>query len=128
MEKVGVASSEPPSEAASGTATPEAKDKDDEDELPDKDERSIANTRDPVPADGILTLDQLLELGRELLTEPARSAYDSSKYGDETYGSRGGFQKGVTGAGAGEPAYTCYTPLFKLTLGTSRTTCKQLTL
>lgn len=127
MDKVGPATapSEPPSEQASGSATPvpAAAEKDDDDddegegELPDKDERSIANTRRVAAGDGILELDVLVALAREVLPEPARSAYDSFQYGPETYGSRGGFKDGITGAGAGEPAYTCFTPLFKLTLG-----------
>lgn len=105
---------EPPSESASGTMTP--KEKDDEDELPDTNERSIANTRAPVPGDGIATLDELLVMAAELLPTPARSAYGVSKWEGETYGARGGF-KNATGAGRGEPAYTCFTPLYKLTLG-----------
>lgn len=109
--------SEPPSQSGSGTATPVAKEKDDEDELPDTDERSIAGTRPPTDADGIRTLDDLLLMAQEVLPEPARSAYGTTKWGTETYAARGGFKDGATGAGGNEPAYSCFTPLFKLTLG-----------
>ncbi|BEI93890.1 uncharacterized protein CcaverHIS019_0603490 [Cutaneotrichosporon cavernicola] len=116
VAKIGVEpGSEPPSESASGTATPAVKEKDDEDELPDTDERSIAGTRRPIPGDGIATLDELLAMAAEVLPTPARSAYGVTEWGSETYAARGGF-KNSTGAGGNEPAYTCFTPLFKLTL------------
>lgn len=119
VTKVGAtpAESEPPSQSGSGTATPVAKEKDDEEELPDTDERSIAGTRPTTEADGIRTLDDLIAMAAEVLPEPARSAYGVTEWGTETYGARGGFKDGATGAGANEPAYTCFTPLFKLTLG-----------
>jgi len=113
--------SEPPSESASGTATPvpaPADDDKDEEELPDTDERSIANTRAPNPEDGIRTLDEMMEIGRGLMLDGARSAYGNNTWGaEETFATRGGFPEGVTGAGGGEPAYTCFTPKFHLTLG-----------
>lgn len=117
--KVGEApaESEPPSLSGSGTASPVPKEKDDEDELPDTDERSIAGTRPATDADGIRTLDELLAMAAEVLPEPARSAYGTTEWGPGTYGARGGFKDGATGAGSNEPAYTCFTPLFKLTLG-----------
>lgn len=117
VAKIGLEpGTEPPSESASGTATP-VKEKDDEDEqLPDTDERSIAGTRRPTVGDGIATLDELLAMAAEVLPAPARSAYGVTEWGGETYAARGGF-KNATGAGGNEPAYTCFTPLFKLTLG-----------
>jgi RNA exonuclease NGL2 len=122
--KVGQAprESEPPSASASGTATPvptaapAVEDKDDE-ELPDTDERSIANTRAATAADGIRALDDLMAIGRDLMLGGARSAYGNNKWGTETFADRAGFPPGVTGAGGGEPAYTCFTPKFHLTLG-----------
>jgi RNA exonuclease NGL2 len=119
---VNVGTAEEATASLSGTSTPAPvvdDDKEDkEDELPDTDERSIANTRDPVPGDGIRTLDEMLALGRELLPSGARSAYGhSGGVADETFASRGGFPEGVMGAGGNEPAYTCFTPKFHLTLG-----------
>jgi len=105
--------------------------KDDEGELPDSDERSIAKTRSPAEGDGILELGELVKMMQEILPTGARStlstttsadyapADDSagpSTSGTETFGSRGGLE-GMTGVGQDEPAYTCFTPLFKLTLG-----------
>jgi hypothetical protein len=49
---------------------------------------------------------------------PADTSAGASSSGTETFGSRGGLE-GMTGLGKDEPAYTCYTPLFKLTLGMS---------
>ncbi|KLT45013.1 Endonuclease/exonuclease/phosphatase [Cutaneotrichosporon oleaginosum] len=108
-----IEASAPPSEMPSGAVTPA--EKDDEGELPDTDERSIAGTRAPTAADGIATLDELLEMARDVLPAPARSAYGASQWAGETYAARGGFNH-ASGAGGNEPAYTCYTPLFKLTL------------
>ncbi|KAL1408888.1 RNA exonuclease ngl2 [Vanrija albida] len=107
------AASEPPSEAASGTATPAGKDEDEE--AAAKDENSIANTRAPEADDGIRSLDDLLAALREVLPEPARSAYETSEWQGEKYAAR--LPDGITTqAGRNEPAYTCYSPLFKLTL------------
>lgn len=103
------------STAASGAATPVPEK--DEEELPDTDEKSIAGTRPPTAEDGILSLESLTTMMRETLPAGARSAYGTTKWDGETYASRNGFPLGVVAAGAKEPAYTCFTPLFKLTLG-----------
>lgn len=135
VAKVGLSAdeSETPTPSGTGTATPaegaqptEA-DKDDEDEgdgegegeLPDNNEKSIANTRAPTPADGIISLDEINTLAAELLPRPARSAYASTQWDGETYAARGGLD-GLRGKGGHEPAYTCFTPLFRLTLGECR--------
>lgn len=107
-------------EVASLCTSDTADDDKDEEELPDSDERSIANTRSPTPADGILTLDSLLDIARDLLGEGGRSAYADTEWGTETFAARGGFAPGVVARGGGEPAYTCFTPLFRLTLGMYR--------
>ena len=108
--------------------------KDDEGELPDSDERSVAKTRSPREGDGMLEVEELVKMMQEVLPTGARSTLASttsadhapadtsagpSASGTETFGSRGGLE-GMTGSGKDEPAYTCYTPLFKLTLGKSR--------
>jgi RNA exonuclease NGL2 len=108
--------------------------KDEEGELPDHDERSIAKTRPPREGDGVLEVEELVKMMQEILPAgatstlssttsadhaPADDSAGSSTSGTETFGSRGGLN-GMTGVGKDEPAYTCYTPLFKLTLGTPR--------
>jgi len=108
-------------------------DKDEEGELPDSDERSVAKTRSPREGDGMLEVGELVKMMQEVLPTGARSTLAStasadhapadtsagpSESGTETFGSRGGLE-GMTGSGKDEPAYTCYTPLFKLTLGKS---------
>jgi len=110
--------------------------KDDEGELPDSDERSVAKTRSPREGDGMLEVEELVKMMQEVLPTGARSTLASttsadhapadtsagpSASGTETFGSRGGLE-GMTGLGKDEPAYTCYTPLFKLTLGKSPST------
>lgn len=119
------------SEGGTGSNTPATEGKDDEggdegegegeDELPDHDERSIANTRSPKEGDGILELDDLVEMMNEVLPGGATSTLGCIKHeeGAECFGSRGGLE-GMHGRGRDEPAYTCYTPLFKLTLGKPR--------
>lgn len=120
--------SDPSSSGGTGSNTP-AVDKDDEGEgegeLPDHDERSIAKTRPPTQSDGIIELEELVRMMREEIPGGAISALGSSspqslETGDrtETFGDRGGLD-GIGGIGRDEPAYTCYTPLFKLTLGES---------
>lgn len=106
-----------------GTNTPDAGGKDEKDdegegELPDHDERSIANTRLPRDGDGILELDELVRMMTTELPGGATSAPGSIGVDteEECFGSRGGLE-GMKGQGRDEPAYTCYTPLFKLTLG-----------
>lgn len=140
VEKIGVAppstategqtegaASEPASAPATGANTPvpannKGGDDDDEGEgeLPDSNERSIANTRDATDKDGILMLAEIEKGMAEVLPQPARSAYASTKWDGETYAERGGFEtleNPSDAQGGGEPAYTCFTPLFRLTLG-----------
>lgn len=98
-----------------------------EGELPDHDERSIANTRPPKTVDGIIELDELVRLMCEVMPGGARSALGSmsspapasSEETEETFGTRGGLDGLNEAEGRDEPAYTCFTPLFKLTLGKS---------
>ncbi|KAK8866182.1 hypothetical protein IAR55_001333 [Kwoniella newhampshirensis] len=122
---------QPPSMSGTGANTPNAvaateskvKD-DDEDELPDSNEKSIANTRAPEEKDGMSTAEQLVALVQQLLpNEGARSAYGSTSWSGgstdtnmESFSRRGGFVPGLDAEGGGEPAYTCFTPLFRLTL------------
>ena len=125
------------SNAGTGTATPVVEDDDKEDEkedaegegeLPDTDERSVAGTRSPTPADGIPELEALVEMAKQLLpAQGLQSAYTAEKCAQDkegTYARRNGFARSFEGSdipdgltGQDEPAYTCYTPLFKLTLG-----------
>lgn len=115
---------------ATGSNTPATTGKDDDEgegELPDHDERSIANTRPCRAGDGILEVDELVGLMQQELGQGAISALgsvSSAAEGEdgETFGKRGGLDS-MTGHGRDEPAYTCYTPLFKLTLGPSSSTC-----
>jgi hypothetical protein len=129
----GPARNDPPSTSGTGSSTPAEggtgsntpAEKDDEEEPPDSHERSVANTRDPQPFDGILNADELAGLARKLLPEGVKSAFGSSDWAGndgETFAKRGGFERvGGVGEleGGGEPGYTCFTPLFKLTLGQS---------
>ncbi|GFZ46087.1 hypothetical protein JCM24511_04333 [Saitozyma sp. JCM 24511] len=97
----------------------EKDDKDDEDELPDSNEKSTANTRPPEEADGILPITELTKMLSETVPGGAKSAYGLSPWvtnGSETFGSRGGFGHLKPRDGKDEPAYTCFTPLFNLTL------------
>ncbi|KAL7419277.1 RNA exonuclease ngl2 [Cryptotrichosporon argae] len=96
------------SATATGSATPA------EGEEPPP-ERAVKNTRDPVPADGLLSAERLLSEAAKVLPTGAISAYGSANAGDETFAARGGFGDAM-GEGEKEPAYTCYTSLFKLTL------------
>ncbi|WWD17612.1 hypothetical protein CI109_102053 [Kwoniella shandongensis] len=117
---------QPPSLSGTGANTPiaaaastDSKEKDDdEEELPDSNEKSIANTRTPEERDGMLTADELISLARQALPEEgARSAYGSTSWSnEESFGQRAGFANVVDAEGGGEPAYTCFTPLFRLTL------------
>lgn len=83
----------------------------------DKDERSIANTRTPVSGDGILGISELIALARESFHPGCQSAYGSSRWSGETYAQRALQQADQLAAGGLEPSYTCFTPLFRLTLG-----------
>ena len=110
--------------SASVTGTDTPTEKDDEDESPVSSEQSVANTREPQPSDGIVTVEELVEMARTVLPEVLNSAYDSSDWAGrdgETFEKRGGFNRfadKVDGLeGRREPGYTCFTPLFKLTLG-----------
>lgn len=135
----GTSTSDPAENPKDGHDRDDEGEGDGEGELPDHDERSIANTRPPKSTDGIVELDELVRLMREALPSGAQSALGSTSplpssslpsdkeqgqaMGDaerepETFGTRGGLD-GMDGAGRDEPAYTCFTPLFKLTLGES---------
>ena len=115
------------SNAGTGANTPVDEDEEDEDdgkeELPDNDERSVAGTRLPLASDGLLKVDDLIAIAQSVLNgKGCMSAYDNSTWSSnqaETYGGRGGSTMSGVMAGLSEPAYTCYTPLFKLTLGES---------
>ncbi|ODN78037.1 hypothetical protein L202_05120 [Cryptococcus amylolentus CBS 6039] len=115
----------PPGTPASGTSTPtpvptktdEEKDEDREDKKDD----STANSRAPLVSDGIPTTEEMVGLYREVF--PGRgceSAYGSTgwRVGRDVpgFGARGGFGELEEGGGGDEPGYTCFTPLFKLTL------------
>ncbi|OCF54373.1 hypothetical protein L486_08287 [Kwoniella mangroviensis CBS 10435] len=119
--------SEIPSTTATGSNTPTMKADEEgegEGELPDNNEKSIANTRTPQANDGILPVGELVKSMQEILPEGgARSAYGSTAWGSkvdnqETFGRRGGFEhvNGDQVSGKEEPSYTCFTPLFRLTL------------
>jgi len=127
-----------PSNSGTGTATPVVNEKEDgegegeaegEGELPDNDERSVAGTRDEQPSDGIATMEDLVRMAKEMLPDTGcQSAYEAGKWtsaAGATFNERDGFKRSFTGRvpdgmkGHAEPAYTCYTPLFKLTLGES---------
>ena len=116
-----------------GSITPE--DDDDEenedgegDESQDKDEHSIAGTRPPIASDGLLSVPELIQATQSATPSRLLSAYDTVHRLDasasaETFASRGGFREHAEvmseGNGRNEPAYSCFTPLFRLTLGTS---------
>ncbi|WWC86536.1 uncharacterized protein L201_001413 [Kwoniella dendrophila CBS 6074] len=128
--------SDPPSTSATGSNTPttstkeqedgedkEEEEKEGEGELPDSNEKSVANTRSPNSQDGILSTEELVNAMKEILPDGgAKSAYASTNWGmdnKEAFSKRGGFDH-VEGrenvSGNKEPAYTCFTPLFRLTL------------
>ncbi|ODO05986.1 hypothetical protein I350_05047 [Cryptococcus amylolentus CBS 6273] len=115
----------PPGTPASGTSTPtpvptktdEEKDEDREDKKDD----STANSRAPLVSDGIPTTEEMVGLFREVfLGGGCESAYGSTgwRVGRDVpgFGGRGGFGELKEGGGGDEPGYTCFTPLFKLTL------------
>ncbi|WVQ82539.1 hypothetical protein IAT38_004668 [Cryptococcus sp. DSM 104549] len=129
------APSEPPSVSGTGTNTPttstpaptstparKEKERDDEEEeLPDSNEKSLKGTRPPTAADGLPTVPELVQLYQEVMPRGgARSAYGSAAWAEgrtgESFDARGGFAEGMEVEGRGEPAYTCFTPLFRLTL------------
>ena len=94
-----------------------------EEEEPNSHKRGIANTRNADASDGILGVAELVGNAQETLT----SAYGSNDWagGDgETFEKRGGFERlgeDVDGlVGGREPGYTCFSPLFQLTLGIFR--------
>ena len=113
--------------STSGTGSNTPVEKDDEEDGADEDERSVANTRSPRISDGIASVDELAKIMTEILPRGLRSAYGSGAWlgQDETFSSRGGFERyereGHEWAshleGGDEPRYTCFTPLFRLTLG-----------
>lgn len=125
--------SEPASTTGTGTTTPaiinktEAE-KDAENE--DLDDKSIANTRPPRPSDGLPTALEFVDLfkaefplidGDSDQPEGAMSAYGSTQWkegkGIDGFDDRKGFGDGEKGQGGDEPGWTCFTPLFRLTLG-----------
>ncbi|OCF45310.1 hypothetical protein I317_00833 [Kwoniella heveanensis CBS 569] len=133
--------STPPTASGTGTNTPVAKDEDDkedgEGEGAKEDDKSLPNTRPVKEQDGILSTSEMIDLLRQELPESnggLTSAYAhahaygaaSSLSGNKTdsFGGRGGFDHvGIdrsdaqtTVQGYGEPAYTCFTPLFRLSL------------
>ncbi|KAK4684307.1 RNA exonuclease NGL2, partial [Tremellales sp. Uapishka_1] len=76
-------------------------------------------TRAPRQSDGILTLEELVTQYEQVLPDGGLiSAYGSAHWNGETFGARGGFREIPASLikGEGEPGYTCYTSLFKLTL------------
>ncbi|EIW72340.1 hypothetical protein TREMEDRAFT_41666 [Tremella mesenterica DSM 1558] len=77
---------------------------------------SLPNTRSPQPEDGILTASQLAELVSTLLGSGCRSVYGASTWDGETFGQRSEQQEALDRCAAHEPSYTCFTPLWKLTL------------
>ena len=98
----------------------------------ERDEKLVAGSRLPREEDGILSLSEMIATLREpsyTVPRKRRSAYEEGLWtlnSSECFGERGGFQtKFEPGAtphtlmGRREPGYTCYTALFKLTLGES---------
>lgn len=123
-----VPASESGSAAATGANTPTAQSTDVRPENDDDGEGggSVAETKAkarPIePQDGILSVEELQSVMQGLIgAEGLQSAYDVIKWqrnGDDTFASRDGWSEGSRGKkGDGEPGYTCYTALFKLTLG-----------
>lgn len=130
--------SEPPSTTGTGSTTPaitnrtEAE-KDAENE--DLDDKSTANTRSPRLSDGLPTALELVELFKAEFPlingdgdqhEGAKSAYGSTQWkegkGIDGFNDRKGFEDGEKVNGRDEPGWTCFTPLFRLTLGKSTVT------
>ena len=119
-----------------GTPDDHNDENDDDDEEgqqgPDTDERSIAGTRPPTASDGLLSVSELIQAFQSASPSRLISAYDIASPTDEpvqTFATRGGFREHADvmqeGNGRNEPAYTCYTPLFRLTLGQSAAVYKQ---
>ncbi|KAK1925416.1 Endonuclease/exonuclease/phosphatase [Papiliotrema laurentii] len=117
----------PTSTSGTGSNTPtQQQEKDDEGEEEEPaPEGTVPGTRPAQASDGIPTSQELVEIARQLLPDGGcRSAYTSGRWGDAryTFGGRNGFQRSFEGKvpdglqGHGEAAYTCYTPLFKLSL------------
>nr|ODN96642.1 hypothetical protein L204_03351 [Cryptococcus depauperatus CBS 7855] len=110
--------------ANSGTSTPgqikTAEEK--EEDHDDKDDKIAANCRSPMldGSDGLPTVDQLVKLYQEEFPfQGAMSVYGGTNwtnYGKDvpSFGLRLSKEDEV---GNKEPGYTCFTPLFKLTLG-----------
>ncbi|ADV25600.1 Hypothetical Protein CGB_M3420C [Cryptococcus gattii WM276] len=124
--------SEPPSTTGTGATTPAITnrtetDKDAENE--DLDDKSTANTRSPRLSDGLPTALELVELfkaefplinGDGYQHEGAKSAYGSTQWKEgkriDGFNDRKGFEDGEKVNGGNEPGWTCFTPLFRLTL------------
>lgn len=124
------------SNAGTGSNTPAAQENDKDEEGDEgegeggggeTDENSVKGTRPARPDDGILEMAELIQIARDLLPHGGcRSAYTAGQWAEkeeQTYTGRKGFERSFGKSipdgleGHGEPAYTCYTPLFKLTLG-----------
>lgn len=122
--------SEPPSTTGTGATTPAITNRTEADkgaENEDLDDKSTANTRSPRLSDGLPTALELVELFKaELPYEGAKSAYGSTQWkegkGIDGFNDRKGFEDGEKVNGGNEPGWTCFTPLFRLTLGKSTVT------
>lgn len=103
---------------------------DNEREESSTDPTSIPNTRCPEKSDGILTPAQLLTLAQKLMPirgQACRSAYGSTHWTDDvqdTFAGRSDDERNLRSQemevgleGGGEGRYTCFSPLFRLTLG-----------
>ncbi|OWZ76922.1 RNA exonuclease NGL2 [Cryptococcus neoformans Bt85] len=124
--------SEPASTTGTGTTTPAVTNKTEAEkdgENEDLDDKSTANTRPPRPSDGLPTALELVDLfkaefpliGRDSdQHDGAMSAYGSTQWkegkGIDGFDDRKGFGDGEKGKGGDEPGWTCFTPLFRLTL------------
>lgn len=102
------------------TATAPAEE--DGDVLANHPDRIITNARPAIPSDGLLTIDELVDL----YTTPVRSAYEegltkhrASNSDVVTFGNHVPFQS--PRRGANEPEWTSYTHYWKTVLGTLHT-------
>lgn len=113
----GTGTNTPTALAAPVDAKPE-KDDEGEAEVDPTTKTHLLQTRD-----GILPVDALQKIMQELVGEGLKSAYDVAKWAgkaDDTFASRDGWPEGTKAdKGGDEPGYTCFTGLFKLTLGGS---------
>ena len=125
-ENVTSLASESETTGPTATAVPSAneneQEEDEEGEEPDSHQRAIANTRNVEASDGLPIVADLIGMAQETLTS-AYGSIDWAGEDGETFEKRGGFERvgdHIEGLlGGREPGYTCFTPLFKLTLGIS---------